>query len=292
MCRLPLAPGSAGRCRVCPREGSCPWASPLMGAHPCAAAPTNPVPAGVPGALPGLGVPPGCSPNSVGCAPDALALGSQLWQSMPRVPCPGSCGQDEHCCGAEGAGGACAMGLLTPASPSSACTSTGMLPWPIPHATSFLLSQLPGIWLPGPGVPHPKGLLKMWLSHPDLGLGFAGTECQTPLSAGFALASPGCSSSLAHLAQQHGSCPQRIRSGARVGGPVPCVLCRKGVPVPPVVPAARVTGVVAGSPSAGGRAEIPGSWERRGRISSPCSRSNCSDGDVGQLPSFSQHGNE
>lgn len=56
--------------------------------------------------------------------------------------------------------------LLTPASPSSACT--GMLPWPIPCATSSLLSQLPGIWLPGPGVPHPKRLLKMWLFHQDL----------------------------------------------------------------------------------------------------------------------------
>lgn len=31
---------------------------------------------------------------------------------------------------------------------------------------------------------------------------------------------------------------------------------------------------------------------RRGRISSLCSRSNCSDGDLGQLPSLSRHGNE
>lgn len=61
---------------------------------------------------------------------------------------------------------------------------------------------------------------------------------------------------LAHPAQQHGSYPQRIRSGARMGGPGLCVLCREGVPDPPVVAAARVSGVVAGSPSL---AAVPGS---------------------------------
>lgn len=42
-------------------------------------------------------------------------------------------------------------------------------------------------------------------------------------------------------------------------------------------------------------AAVPGSLAagtRRGRISSLCSRSNCSDGDLGQLPSLSRHGNE
>lgn len=103
---LPLAPGSAGRCRVCPWEGSCPWASLLMGAHPCGSVPTSLCQlarAGVSGALPGLGVPPRWFPTQ---------LAVLLWQMIPHVPCPGSCGQDEHCCGAEGAAGACAMALL------------------------------------------------------------------------------------------------------------------------------------------------------------------------------------
>lgn len=65
---------------------------------------------------------------------------------------------------------------------------------------------------------------------PDLG--FAGMECQNPFSTAFALAAPGCSSSFPHPAQQHGSCPQSIRSGAWVGGPGLCVLFREGVPAP------------------------------------------------------------
>lgn len=63
-------------------------------------------------------------------------------------------------------------------------------------------------------------------------------------------------------------------------------------PLAPVAAAAGGSGAAAGSPGAGGRAGSPAAGARCGSISSLCSRSNCSDGDLGQLPSLSRHGNE
>lgn len=39
---------------------------------------------------------------------------------------------------------------------------------PFPEPPLSFSAKLPGIWLPGPAVPLPKGLLKMWLFHQDL----------------------------------------------------------------------------------------------------------------------------
>lgn len=63
-------------------------------------------------------------------------------------------------------------------------------------------------------------------------------------------------------------------------------------PLAPVAAAAGGSGAAAGSPGAGGRAGSPAAGAWCGSISSLCSRSNCSDGDLGQLPSLSRHGNE
>lgn len=66
--------------------------------------------------------------------------------------------------------------------------------------------------------------------------------------------------------------------------------CCAGDPAPPA--AAVASALWRGVPAL---AAVPGSLAagaRRGRISSLCSRSNCSDADLGQLPSLSRHGNE
>lgn len=115
-----------------------------------------------------------------------------------------------------------------------------------------------------------------------------------PIYRGFAACEAACSQTggllgsllrAGMLRPQHkpASCPRAPATAHGAGGDL-------AAPSPPAPAAAASSG--GGDPGAGGRAGSPAAGARHGSISSLYSRSNCSDGDLGQLPSLSRHGNE
>lgn len=187
--------------------------------------------------------------------------------------------------------GSSALPALPLPVPARGC-SCGSFPVP---PLSFSANFFTGSGCRPQPLPACTRLLKKWLFRQDPGLGFAGMGCQGPFS-GFAPAAPGCSGSLA--------CPGtgarlfalgKSALGTRVSGwaVLGCACCmRLGVPPPPRRQWPEASALRLGVPVL---AAVPGSLAAgvcRGCISSLCSRSNCSDGDLGQLPSLSRHGNE
>lgn len=149
--------------------------------------------------------------------------------------------------------------LLPLSFPPNFFQGSGCRPHPLPFVKGFAACEAALLRGRGAGVPSP---LALPLQHRD-----------APAGDRAWLLSPGIGSSA-------GTRPWQQR------GP------RALLPPAPVAAAAGGSGAAAGSPGAGGRAGSPAAGAWCGSISSLCSRSNCSDGDLGQLPSLSRHGNE
>lgn len=159
--------------------------------------------------------------------------------------------------------------------PTRACWHS---PFPVPPLSSS------ANFFTGAGCqPQPlhtcPGLLKKWLIRQDPGLGFARMEHQAPFSAGRF-------SGMLWLPRTPwrrsvALAPGVSALGTRVSGRVMLGCAGQGVPLPPRRRQLEAPALWRGVPAP---AAVPGSLAagaRRGRISSLCSRSNCSDGDLG-----------